>query len=67
MTHNGHLSDRNLRGSGPQPHAATGSTRLFKTILAIHHGEVYVPSSTLSGSGWLVRATAPANFSRPVA
>ena len=45
-------------GSTSQPQTATAKTRGFRTILAIHRGEVYVPSSELPDGDWLVRVTA---------
>jgi hypothetical protein len=50
--------------SAPRHRAATATARRFRTVLAIHRGEVYVPSSELPDSGWLVRATAAAAEAR---
>ena len=47
-------------GSAPLHRSTTAAARQFRTIVAIHRGEVYVPSSELPDSGWLVRATAAA-------
>jgi hypothetical protein len=64
MTQNRNHSDRfvhgwrNLHAVDTRSQAATGTTRRFETILAIHHGEVYVRSGDVPGSGWLVRFTA---------
>ena len=44
--------------SAIQPRATIRSTRRFRTILAIHRGEVYIRSTELPESGWLVRANA---------
>ena len=47
--------------SSVQPLVATPTKRRFRTILAIHRGEVYVPCREYPESGWLVRATAGAS------
>ena len=59
------LHDQAPRLSSVTQHRATAATaRRFRTVLAIHRGEVYVPSSELPDSGWLVRATAAAAEAR---
>jgi hypothetical protein len=37
--------------------AATRSQRGFRTILAIHRGQVYVPDRRLAHAGWMVALT----------
>jgi hypothetical protein len=41
-----------------QRQSTTAVRRRFRTILAIHRGEVYVPTNKLPEGGWLVRAAA---------
>jgi hypothetical protein len=46
--------------SAIHPQRTTAARRRFRTILAIHRGEVYLWSNDAPEGGWLTRATAPA-------
>lgn len=42
----------------PTESATTRRSDHFRTVLAVHRGQVYVPKADLRDEGWLVRATA---------
>jgi hypothetical protein len=46
--------------AAPLPPALSPMTPRFRTILAVHRGDVYVPISQAAGTRWMVRAAAPA-------